>query len=66
MDPRACRQRLLIRPDGIFGDERLSAALAAMLERPAEEHTLRSLAQAPAMSRSGFALRFMVTLASRR
>lgn len=32
-----------------------------MLERPAEPHTLRSLAQTAGMSRSAFALRFTVT-----
>lgn len=43
------------------GDERLSSALAAMLERPAEPHTLASLARTAGMSRSAFALRFVIT-----
>nr|WP_239024980.1 AraC family transcriptional regulator [Rhodoligotrophos defluvii] len=43
------------------GDERLSAALAAMLENSAEAHTLRSLSRRAGMSRSAFALRFTIT-----
>jgi AraC-like DNA-binding protein len=43
------------------GDERLSSALAAMLERPADPHTLGGLARTAGMSRSAFALRFMIT-----
>jgi AraC-like DNA-binding protein len=43
------------------GDERLSSALAAMLERPADPHSLGSLARTASMSRSAFALRFMIT-----
>jgi AraC-like DNA-binding protein len=42
------------------GDERLSSALAAMLERPADPHTLGTLARTAGMSRSAFALRFMI------
>lgn len=43
------------------GDERLSGALAALLERPADPHSLGSLAKIAGMSRSAFALRFMIT-----
>lgn len=41
-------------------DSRLAGVVAAILENPAGDHTLRSLAERAGMSRSGFALRFGV------
>jgi len=47
----------------LFGaaDPRLFEAVIAMLEEPAREHTLASLAASAGMSRSGFAARFTLT-----
>jgi AraC-like DNA-binding protein len=41
-------------------DSRLAAVVTTILENPAGDHTLRSLAERAGMSRSGFALRFAV------
>ena len=49
-------------PEWLLGllDSRLAGVVTAILENPAGEHTLRSLAGRSGMSRSGFALRFAV------
>ena len=46
-------------PEWLLGliDTRLAGVVTAILENPAGDHTLRSLAQQAGMSRSGFALR---------
>lgn len=56
-------------PDGaapwllpVLGDPRLANAVLAMLERPAEPHSLGDLADLAGMSRSGFAGRFSAVL----
>ena len=41
-------------------DSRLAGVVTAILENPAGDHSLRSLAERARMSRSGFALRFAV------
>src|SRR5205814_7618315 len=49
-------------PDWLLAlvDSRLASVVTAILENPASEYTLRSLAERAGMSRSGFALRFAV------
>ncbi len=55
-------------PDGVapwlpvLGDPRLAKAVLAMLERPAEPHSLGDLADLAGMSRSAFAERFSAVL----
>lgn len=57
-------RRILARPDvdssliGALADARLGAAVAAVLERPSEPHTVASLAAGAGMSRSSFARAF--------
>ena len=49
-------------PPALFSDARIGRAIAAVLDRPSEAHSVTSLAKRAAMSRSAFARDFKATL----